>query len=101
MHRGLMIPLGAEVTCAGCYFADEYFSWTAQNTYVRKLWVVVLLTGIFAKLILHHANHIRCAYMPDGNWVRKPFSFFPDEKSRLTKEHVTHEKQYQIFAGKF
>ena len=63
--------------------------------------MVVLLTGIFAKLILHHANHIRCAYMPDGNWVRKPFSFFPDEKLWLTKEYVTHEKQHQIFAGKF
>ena len=39
--------------------------------------------------------------MPDGNWVRKPFSFFPDEKLWLTKEYVTHEKQHQIFAGKF
>ena len=38
---------------------------------------------------------------PDGDWVCKPFSFFTDEKLWLTKGCVTHEKQHQIFAGKF
>lgn len=41
-----------------------------------------------------------CVYR-DCPLMLESFSFFADEKLWLTKEHVTHEKQHQIFAGKF